>query len=159
MPNYPEPLNELLEDFEFVQDRSDRAELLIELADRFAEVPEEVATRPFPEEHHVQRCESDAYVWTVEQPDGTLKYHFAVENPQGISAKAMAVILDEAFSGQPLEQVAAVPCDIVYRFFGNEISMGKGQGLMGMTSMAQDEAKKRLAASRQSDGAADAGRD
>jgi cysteine desulfuration protein SufE len=57
----------------------------------------------------------------------------------------MAVILDEALSGQPLEQVAAVPCDIVYQFFGKEISMGKGQGLMGMTSMVQEEAKKRLA--------------
>ena len=145
MADFPKPLTEMLEDFSFVQDRSERADLLIELADRFKEVPGEIATRPYPEEHHVQRCESDAYVWALEQPDGTLKYHFAVENPQGISAKAMAVILDESLSGQPLEQVAAVPCDIVYQFFGKEISMGKGQGLMGMTSMVQEEAKKRLA--------------
>jgi cysteine desulfuration protein SufE len=144
MAEYPEKLTELLEDFAFLDDRNERAALLIEMADRFSEVPERLATRPFPEENHVQRCESDAYVWAEEHPDGSLKYHFAVENPQGISARAMAVILDETLSGAPLEQVAAVPCDIVYTFFGKDISMGKGQGLMGMTTMVTDEARRRL---------------
>lgn len=140
----PEKLRETLADFEWVEDRNDRAALLIETADRFQEVPERIATRPFPEEHHVQRCESDAYVWAEPQPDGTLKFHFAVENPQGLSARAMAVILDESLSGAPVEEVAQVPCDIVQTIFGKEISMGKGQGLMGMTSMVQDEARRHL---------------
>ncbi len=144
MPKYPEKLQELLDDFEFIEDRSERAAYLIELADKFEEVPERIATRPFPEENHVQRCESDAYVWAEEQPDNTLKFHFAVENPQGISAKAMSVILDEAASGAPLEQVAAIPCDVVFDFFGKDISMGKGQGLMGIVSMVQQAARERL---------------
>ncbi|MFN8557644.1 MAG: SufE family protein [Dehalococcoidia bacterium] len=144
MTEYPNTLKELLEDVTFVGDRNERAALLIELADRFEEVPEEVATRPFPEEHHVTRCESDAYVWALDQPDGTLKFHFAVENPQGISAKAMSVILDETMSGAPVEQVANVPCDIVFDFFGKDISMGKGQGLMGIVTMVQGEARRRL---------------
>ena len=135
MPPYPEKLQELLDDFAFIEDRNERASYLIELADKFQEVPERVASRPFPEENHVQRCESDAYVWAEEQPDNTLKFHFAVENPQGISAKAMSVILDEAASGAPLEQVDEIPCDIVFNFFGKDISMGKGQGLMGIVNM------------------------
>ena len=144
MPKYPEKLQELLDDFEFIEDRSERAAYLIELADKFEEVPERIATRPFPEENHVQRCESDAYVWAEEQPDNTLKFHFAVENPQGISAKAMSVILDEAASGAPLEQVAEIPCDVVFTFFGKDISMGKGQGLMGIVNMVQGMARERL---------------
>lgn len=144
MPEYPEKLNELLADFDFITDRSDRAMSLIELADRFQEVPERVATRPFPEEHRVPRCESEAFVWAEDQPDGTLKYHFAVENPQGISARAMAVILDDALSGAPLDQVAAVTEDIVFRFFGNDLSMGKGQGLTGMVGMAAGAARRRV---------------
>ncbi len=144
MPKYPEKLQELLDDFEFIEDRSERAAYLIELADKFEEVPERIATRPFPEENHVQRCESDAYVWAEEQPDNTLKFHIAVENPQGISAKAMSVILDEAASGAPLEQVAEIPCDVVFTFFGKDISMGKGQGLMGIVNMVQGIARERL---------------
>ena len=141
---YPEKLAELLEDFAFIDDRNERAALLLEYADRFEEVPERIATRPFPEENHVQRCESEAYVWAEDQADGTLKFHFAVENPQGVSARAMSVILDETLSGEPIEQVAEVPTDIVFQIFGKEISMGKGQGLMGIVSMVKDAARRRL---------------
>jgi cysteine desulfuration protein SufE len=144
MVSYPEKLQEVLEDFAFVEDRNERAALLMEYADRFEDVPERIATRPFPEENHVTRCESDAYVFAEDLPDDTIKFHFAVENPQGISAKAMSVILDEVASGAPLDQVAAIPCDVVYQIFGREISMGKGQGLMGIVSMVNDAARDRL---------------
>jgi cysteine desulfuration protein SufE len=143
-PTIPAPLQQVLEDFAFV-DRSERAELLIEAADRFKDVPESVAQRPFDEQHRVQRCESDAYVWWQDQPDGTLKFHFAVENPQGLSAKSWAVIMDETLSGQPLEQVAAVPCDVVFTVYGKDVSMGKGQGLMGITDIVTTTARRKLA--------------
>ncbi|MGH2632496.1 MAG: cysteine desulfuration protein SufE, partial [Tepidiformaceae bacterium] len=61
MTDIPAPLEAVIEDFAFV-DRAERGELLIEAADRFVEVPERIATRPFPQENHVQRCESEAYV-------------------------------------------------------------------------------------------------
>jgi cysteine desulfuration protein SufE len=145
MTDVPTPLTDVLKDFAFV-DRTERGELLIEAADRFHEVPPEVATRPFPEENHVQRCESDAYVWAKDLPDGTLKFYFAVENPQGLSARAWSVILDETLSGQPVEQVAATPPDVVFQIFGKDISMGKGQGLMGILAHVTHAAKRRLAA-------------
>jgi cysteine desulfuration protein SufE len=143
MTDVPKPLEELVADFAFL-DRSERAELLIEYADRFQEVPGRIATRPFPEERHVIRCESDAYAWAEDLRDGTQKFHFAVENPQGLSAKAWATIMDETLSGQPLEQVVAVPCDVVFDVFGRELSMGKGQGLLGMLSMVQGYAQRKL---------------
>lgn len=138
------PLEGVLADFAFV-DRAERIELLIEAADRFEEVPPRLATRPFPEENHVQHCESEAYVWAEDRPDGTLKYYFAVENPQGISAKSWAVILDENLSGRPLEEVTAVETDAIFKIYGQELSMGKGQGLMGILSHVQYAAKKRIA--------------
>ena len=148
MAAIPETLERLLEDFKFA-DRSERIEMLIEYADRFEPVSERIATRPFGEENHVQKCESDAYVWAEDLPDGTLKYHFAVENPQGISAKAWAVIMDETLSGQPLDVVADTPCDIVFTVFGKEVSMGKGMGLMGITDMITAMAKSKLKAQKQ----------
>lgn len=144
----PPKLKEVLEDFAFV-DRSERAELLIDYADDFEDVAERIATRPFPEENHVQRCESDAYVWAEDLPDGTLKFHFAVENPQGLSAKAWARIMDQTLSGEPLEQVAKVPPDVIFEIYGKDLSMGKGQGLMGMLDHVTSAARRRLRAQRE----------
>lgn len=145
MPAMPETLERVVQDFEFA-DRTERIDMLIEYADRFQEVPPEVAERPFPEDHHVQKCESDAYVWAEDLPDGTLKYYFAVENPQGISARAWSVIMDETMSGASLETVASTPCDVVFTVFGKEVSMGKGMGLMGITDMVTAYAKQKLKA-------------
>lgn len=144
MAEIPAKLQELLDTFEMYPDRAQRMELLLDMADRFEEVPERVATRPFPEEHRTPACESEAFVWAEPLPEGNLKFWFAVENPQGISAKALAAILDRALSGQPLEQVAAVPQDVVYRFFGRDLSMGKGMGLMGMVAMVTRAARRCL---------------
>ena len=144
MSAYPEKLAEIIADIESITDPYEKSEVLIEYADQFKEVPESVATRPFPEEHRVPFCESDAYVWVEQNPDGTLKFYFAVENPQGISAKALAAILDESLSGLPPEVIAQISPDIVLKIFGRNISMGKGQGLMGMVSMVKSLAEKYL---------------
>lgn len=145
----PAKLKELVDEFRML-DRKEKFDLLIEYAEKFEPVPERIATRPFPKEHHVERCESDAYIWAEDLPDGTQKYHFAVENPQGLSAKAWAEIMDETLSGAPLEEVAAVPCDVIFDLYGKDISMGKGQGLMAMTDMVAAFARQKL---RERDGA------
>lgn len=138
----PEKLGDLLGLLSRVPDRGERIQMLIDTAERFREVPPEVARRPFAEEHRVPGCESEAFVWALPQPGGTLRFHFAVENPQGISARAMAVILEETLSGAPPEQVEAVPRDVVYEIFGRELSMGKSMGLMGMVAMVAASARR-----------------
>jgi cysteine desulfuration protein SufE len=143
----PAPLSAILAEFASV-DRALRAEMLIEYADAFEPVAPEVASPPYPETSRAPRCESEAFVFATDRPDGTLDYAFAVENPQGLSAKAWAVLLDEALSGQPLEQVARVPQDVVFDVFGRDLSMGKGQGLIGMLEVVQHEARRRLDARR-----------
>jgi cysteine desulfuration protein SufE len=128
----PQKLQAVLDLFATFNDAADRTSLLLSYADQFKEVPKEVATRPFGEEHLVPHCESEAYVWALKQPDGTLKLHFAVENPSGVSARALGAILDRSLSGLPPEQIAAVTPDIVEQIFRQNISMGKGLGLMSM---------------------------
>lgn len=146
----PPKLAALLDDLDLLADRAERIDALIGIAGRFRDVPERIARRPFAEEHKVPACESQAYVFAEPRPDGTLDLHFAVENPQGISAKSLAVILGETLSGAPLDQLAAVPGDVVYRIFGRELSMGKSMGLMAMVSMIQATAKRALAAAGES---------
>lgn len=140
----PRRIGDILGLLQSFADRNDRIELLIDIADRYAEVPPEVARRPFDSRHLVPNCESEAYFFPVDQADGTVKLHFAVENPQGISARAMAVILDESLSGEPLEEVAKIQDDLPFEIFGRELSMGKTMGLNGMVAMVRLAAKARL---------------
>jgi cysteine desulfuration protein SufE len=138
----PAKLIALLDDFDLLADRAERVDALIGISGRFHAVPETIAARPFSEDHKVPGCESQAYVWARPEAPGTLRFYFAVENPQGLSAKAMAVILDETCSGAPVAEVASVSGDIVYRVFGAELSMGKTMGLMGLVAMVQNYAKR-----------------
>ena len=126
-----EKLQQLVETFQMF-DPADRTSLLLSYADQFTEVPPAVASRPFPKSHQVPHCESDAYVWARKKPDGTLKLYFAVENPSGISARALAAILDKTLSGLPASEIATIDPAIVEKIFRQNISMGKGLGLMSM---------------------------
>lgn len=138
---YPPKLQQLLETFDLFPDPADRTTMLLSYADQFREAPAEVARRPFPKSRQVPQCESDAYVWALKQPDGTLTLHFAVENPSGVSAKAMATILEKTLSGLPPSDIAAVDSGIVERIFRQNISMGKGMGLMSMVEAVRALAK------------------
>ena len=139
---YPAALQTLLDTFEMFPDPADRTDLLLGYADQFREVPAHVATRPFARSHQVPQCESDAYVWAMRQPDGTLALFFAVDNPSGVSAKALAAILQKTLSGLPPDQIAAVDASIVERIFRRNISMGKGMGLMSMVDAVRALARK-----------------
>ncbi len=140
-PQIPQALTELLEEFSFL-DRNERIDFLIEYADQFENVPENIALRPYPEERRVKRCESQAYVWAEDNDNGTQKYYFAVENPQGISAKSFCAILDNTISDATLEEVLQISGDLVFDIYGREISMGKGEGLLGILTSVQAFARQ-----------------
>jgi cysteine desulfuration protein SufE len=142
MADYPEKLQALLDVFAGVTDTQERTQLLLDYAKRFKDVPADVATRPFAKDHLVPHCESEAYVWAVPDGDGTLALHFAVENPSGISAKALAAILQRTLSGLPAVDIARVDPEIVERVFRQNISMGKGMGLMSMVAAVQTLARR-----------------
>ena len=134
---FPERLRDVLAVFASVSDSADRSNLLIDFADRFRPVPPEIATPPFSKDRLVPYCESEAYVWLVPQADGTANLHFAVENPSGISAMALASILVSTLSGLTPEEIEHVSPDIVEQIFRQNISMGKGMGLMAMVQAVQ----------------------
>ncbi len=139
---YPGTLQAVLDTFAMFPDIADRSNLLLSYADKFREVPPDIATRPFSNDHLVPHCESEAYVWAVPQPDGTLKLAFAVENPSGVSAKALAAILDQTLSGLRPAEIATIDPDIVEQIFRQNISMGKGMGLMSMVQAVRALAKQ-----------------
>ena len=126
----PSRLQETLEDLDLLTDRQERIDYLISLGQEFHnpgrdEVPRTAETR-------VAGCESEVYI--ARKADGIA---IAVDNPQGISAMAMATILLQSLPGAELASIREVPEDIVYRIFGKELSMGKSMGLTGMVRMAR----------------------
>jgi cysteine desulfuration protein SufE len=138
----PPTLRAILDTFALFSDPADRTSLLLSYADQFREVRPEIARRPFGENHLVPHCESEAYVWAIAKPDGTLDLHFAVENPSGVSAKALAAILERSLSGRPAAEIAQIDPDIVEQIFRQNISMGKGLGLMSMVQAVRSLAAR-----------------
>lgn len=149
IPPIPTKLSEFLADFEALADRSERIEALIGISKRYRPVPADIASPPYSEANKVPACESQAYVWSLPDGSGNLTFHFAVLNPQGISAMALAVILEENVSGSPVSAIAQIPSDIVYGIFGQELSMGKSMGLMAMVSMVRSAGERFASAALQ----------
>jgi cysteine desulfuration protein SufE len=135
--NIPQKLQEMLELFEMYPSEKERIDMLVDFAEKFSPVPPEIAQQPYPEENKVPFCESGAYVWKEKQPGGTVKLYFAVENPQGVSAKALSAILERTVSGEKPEVIKNIPDDLVYRLFGQSLSMGKNMGLAGIIQMVK----------------------
>jgi cysteine desulfuration protein SufE len=142
----PGKLPELLDTMAAFSDPSERAAILLSFAEQFREPPPEVAVRPYPKSRLVPHCESEAYVWAVPQSDGALKLYFAVENPSGVSARALAAILVRTLSGLPPGEIAKVSPDIVEQIFRQNISMGKGLVLMSMVLAVRTLAQRAQAA-------------
>ena len=137
---YPPKLQAVIDMFGMFEPH-DRTNMLLSYSDQFREVPPEVASRPFDKSHQVPQCESDAYAWATRQPDGTLKLYFAVENPSGVSARALGAILDKTLSGLTPDEIAQVDSSIVEKLFRQNISMGKGMGLMSMVEAVRSLAR------------------
>lgn len=134
-PDMPERMRDLLDMFSMMEDRQDRIQALIGIADAYEPVPERIAKSPYPETSRVPNCESEAFAFAEPLESGGLRYWFAIENPQGVSAMAMAKVIDDTLSGEAPDEVLKVPPDIIYHLFGRELSMGKSAGLMGMMQM------------------------
>lgn len=126
----PVRLQETLDDLALLTDRQERIDYLISLAEEFENPsPADVARTA---ENRVPGCESEAYV--AKEAGG---FKIAVDNPQGISAMALAAILGQSLAGESPASIKEVPEDIVYQIFGKELSMGKSMGLMGMVRMVK----------------------
>ena len=129
----PAKLQEYLDDLAIFTDRQDHIEYLIALSDDYKHPDASSFVRS--EEKKVPGCESEVFIEAI-LLGSSMNYRFAVDNPQGISAMAMAAILQSSLSGASKEEIVAVEEDVVFKIFGNELSMGKNLGLTNMTETA-----------------------
>jgi len=125
---------------ELMPDRVDRILALISLSKNFKQVSDEAAPRPYPESHRIPGCESEVFAW-VTTVSGLLRVDFAIENQQGVSAMALAVLLKEGLDGELPKVAESLDEELVLRFFGRELSMGKSLGLTNMVRSVRAQAK------------------
>lgn len=134
----PEKLQDILDVFEMNPDRSNRYQLLIDFAEKFKPVSEKVVPRPYPESHRVPSCESQAFVFAEKRPDGLLNFHFAVENPNGISAKAVSAIMQDVASGASFDEILAIDPEIIFKFFSrDQLGIARSEGLRGIIKLVK----------------------
>ena len=131
-------LASLLEDLSLYEDRSERIEALVDYGRRYRHESSVGVLRT--DGNRVPGCESEVYLGTELSPLGKLEFEFAVDNPQGISAMALAVILKEGLAGATPVEVQNIPNDIALEIFGKELSMGKNLGLSNMVKMLKADA-------------------
>jgi cysteine desulfuration protein SufE len=148
MDRIPPKLKELLDLFSLLSSEQERIDFLINYSDKFKDDPDAVAQ--LTEENSVPFCESGVYVWAKQQPDKNMKFYFSVQNPQGISAKALVAILDQTISGEKPDVIVNIPDDLVFKIFGQNLSMGKNMGLSGIVQMVKRKAKQSLSSSSRS---------
>jgi cysteine desulfuration protein SufE len=141
MKDLPLKLKDLMDTLSSIEDRHERMDLLIDYAEKFKEVPDEIAKRPYPKEKAVPFCESEAYVFSSLDNDNNIEFYYAVDNPQGISAKALCAIFEDTLKNEQPENILKIPADIILEIFGHELSMGKNMGLTGILQMMQRDSK------------------
>ena len=91
-------------------------------------------------------CESEAYVWALAQPDGTMTFHFARRKPVRRLRESPPSQRSSNGPSQVFDRVdiAEVTPDIVEQIFRQNISMGKGMGLMSMVEAVRALAKRQV---------------
>ena len=137
--SFPAKLQEQLDLLGMFPDRSERIDALIGIAEQYSQ--ERASSVPRTEDRRVPGCESEVFLDVVHEGNG-LGVHFAVDNPQGISAMALAVILESGVEGASAFEIAQIDENIVFEVFGRELSMGKSLGRTGMVRMLRDAARK-----------------
>lgn len=134
---YPPAIQQFVDSISLL-DRSERIQALIDLGKSF-KAP--ARPQPYPEDHRVPGCESEVFTWCTLR-EGRLQIEVAVENPQGLSAMALAALLIEGLDGQLPSTADSLDDNLVYALFGQELSMGKAMGLANMVRQIRAQAAK-----------------
>lgn len=142
--HYDRSFERIVDSFRSINDEAERMMMLIEFASCYVDPPPTIAHRPYPEECKLSTNYAKIYFWAVPRPDERLEFYFAVEDKEGVSAKAFAVMLSRTLSGADLPKVAAVPSEVVDIIFGNGIEPEKRSALLAMLEAVRSAAQDML---------------
>lgn len=125
----PAALDELVEELRDA-DRQERIELLIDLANDLPPLPDRL--EQFKDEtHRVPECQSPVFLFL--ERDGPAVHIFADVPPEAPTVRGFVCMLVRGLDGATVEEVLAVPNDLIQRSGMAEIlGMQRASGLSGV---------------------------
>ena len=132
MTFYPEALRELVEEFQEVEDKRERLEMLFELAEEIMELPAE----EWSEQTRVRGCQSEAHV-RVSIDDGLVHVFGAADAKlvQGLMA-----VLSIAIDGLTPAQAVLIPADFAQDMgLTNTLTPSRSNGFRNMYDKVMNE--------------------
>lgn len=125
----PERLQEIVEDFNYVQGQ-EKLEYLLEFAEKLPPLPERLQDKR-DEMDQVHECLTPVFVY-VEKQDGKLHYYFDIP-PEAPTVRGFASVLYEGLNEATPQEVLQVP-DQFYLQMGLQTVI-TGQRLNGVTAL------------------------
>ena len=135
MTFYPEALRELVEEFQEVEDKRERLEMLFELAEEIMELPAE----EWSEQTRVRGCQSEAHV-RVSIDDGLVHVFGAADAKlvQGLMG-----VLSIAIDGLTPAQAVLIPADFAQEMgLTNTLTPSRSNGFRNMYDKVMNEIRQ-----------------
>ena len=132
MTFYPEALRELVEEFQEVEDKRERLEMLFELAEEIMELPAE----EWSEQTRVRGCQSEAHV-RVSIDDG-LAHVFGAADAKLV--QGLMGVLSIAIDGLTPAQAVLIPADFAQDMgLTNTLTPSRSNGFRNMYDKVMNE--------------------
>jgi cysteine desulfuration protein SufE len=139
MNDLPPRLQEIVEDFEFLEGK-EKLEYLLQLSERLTPLPEWLLEeRQNMDEVH--ECMTPVFIY-AEKDDGHLRYHLDIprESP---TVRGFGAILQQGLDGSSVQQITAVPNEFYLQMGLQEVLSGQrlngiGAILRHMKTLAQN---------------------
>jgi len=130
---YPANIQDMIDDFAFLDDWEDRYMHVIDLGKSLPAMPLEAKT----DQNKVKGCASQ--VWLVSSRDGEL-WHFAGDSDAHIVKGLVAIVL-EIFSGRTAEEIATLQATAILSKLGlsEHLSAQRSNGLASMVQRIKAE--------------------
>jgi cysteine desulfuration protein SufE len=106
MANLPEPLQEIVEDFNLLVGQ-EKLEYLLEYAENLRPLPDWLKNKRDTMDQ-VHECMTPVFVYAEKRDDNGLVYHFDIP-PESPTVRGYASILQQGLEGASPEEVQAVP--------------------------------------------------
>jgi cysteine desulfuration protein SufE len=138
-------INEIIANFEFLEDSSDRLEYLIELGRLAEPLPPEKKT----EENRVRGCASQVWLDTIPKVEGgraVLDFH---GDSDAIITRGIVALIAAIFSGRSPEEIGRTDALQIFRDIGiaEHLTAQRSNGARSMMERIRRDAQAALAAS------------
>ncbi len=139
-------LHEFIEEFQDLDDDTERLQTLVELADELPPVSPERGAQPFPTTCRVQECQTPVHLWVDWRDD---RLHLEADVPvKSPTVRGLLAVVVQSLEGATAAQVLSMPEDWLPMLgLAAALGMTRQQGLRGVIRRIKQETHRQLASS------------